>query len=152
MAHGIEGRFPFLDHRLVEFAARLSPETKLRGLREKHILREAAKGLLPPDIVQRQKQPYRAPDSRSFIDPSTGSAEHAYVAQAMSEREIAATGLFNTGAVSKLYRKCSTQNVEGFRDNAAFVGILSAQLWMRNFAAGRAAILPEDQPIASGDR
>ncbi|MGH7554978.1 MAG: asparagine synthase (glutamine-hydrolyzing), partial [Longimicrobiales bacterium] len=62
MAHAVEGRFPFLDHRVVEFAARIPPQLKIRGLREKHILRESAKRLLPKEIVNRTKQPYRAPD------------------------------------------------------------------------------------------
>ena len=148
MAHGIEGRFPFLDHRLVEFASRLSPETKLRGLREKHILREAAKGLLPQSVTHRQKQPYRAPDSRSFVDPVTGSAEQPYVAEMMSDRKITDGGLFNPLAVSKLYRKCSMQDVAGFRDNAAFVGILSTQLWTEQFTAAKAATIRE-APLAT---
>lgn len=132
MAHGIEGRFPFLDHRLVEFAAKLSPDQKLKGLREKHILREAAKGLLPDSVIERQKQPYRAPDSSSFTGP--GTDEQAYVSEALSERAVAATGLFDPMAVSRLHGKCRKQPVAGFRDNAAFIGILSTQLWAANFA------------------
>jgi asparagine synthase (glutamine-hydrolysing) len=131
MAHGIEGRFPFLDHRLVEFAARLSPDAKLKGLREKHILREAAKGLLPDSVIERQKQPYRAPDSSSFTGP--GMDEQAYVSEMLSERAVTATGMFDPAAVSRLYGKCRKQPVAGFRDNAAFVGILSTQLWAGNF-------------------
>src|SRR5207253_10720149 len=55
MAHAVEGRFPFLDHRVVEFAARLPEELKLRGMREKHILRESAKSLLPRSSGNRTK-------------------------------------------------------------------------------------------------
>jgi asparagine synthase (glutamine-hydrolysing) len=132
MAHGIEGRFPFLDHRLVEFAGRLPPGVKLKGLEEKHILRRAGKDLLPEAISNRPKQPYRAPDSRSF----TQEAERSYVLDLLSERSIGDGRLFNPRAVAKLHRKCSMQSVSGFRDNAAFVGILSTQLWMRNFASG----------------
>jgi asparagine synthase (glutamine-hydrolysing) len=131
MAHGIEGRFPFLDHRLVEFASRLSPEMKLKGLEEKHILRRVAKDLLPDVISKRPKQPYRAPDSRSFA----GNDEQAYVGEMLGEQAIAAAGLFNARAVAKLHQKCRTQTVSGFRDNAAFVGILSTQLWLQNFTA-----------------
>ncbi|TCN33297.1 asparagine synthase (glutamine-hydrolyzing) [Sinorhizobium americanum] len=129
MAHGIEGRFPFLDHRLVEFAATLPPEMKLRGLTEKHILREATKDLLPPAIGRRVKQPYRAPDSHSFSGP--GALD--YVRGAFSTEAIAAGGLFNAGAVAKLYEKCRSRPASGFRDNAAFVGILSTQLWLQTF-------------------
>ncbi|WP_027998479.1 asparagine synthase (glutamine-hydrolyzing) [Sinorhizobium arboris] len=129
MAHGIEGRFPFLDHRLVEFAARLPPEMKLKGLVEKHVLREATKDLLPPAIGRRTKQPYRAPDSHSF----SGAGELDYVRSAMSGDAIAAGGLFNAKAVAKLYEKCQSRPASGFRDNAAFVGILSTQLWLQTF-------------------
>ena len=130
MAHGIEGRFPFLDHRVVEFAARLAPEMKLKGLSEKHILRKAAGDLLPATIRERPKQPYRAPDSQAFA----GAGDLAYVSDCLSEKSIAAGGLFNAGAVAKLHQKCRAQAATGFRDNAAFVGILSTQLWQRAFA------------------
>jgi asparagine synthase (glutamine-hydrolysing) len=129
MAHGVEGRFPFLDHRLVEFAAKLPPEMKLQGLVEKHILREATKDLLPPAIGKRTKQPYRAPDSHSF----SGVGELDYVRDAMSEGAIASGGVFNEKAVTKLYEKCRSRPASGFRDNAAFVGILSTQLWLQTF-------------------
>ncbi|AWI60248.1 asparagine synthase (glutamine-hydrolyzing) [Sinorhizobium fredii] len=133
MAHGIEGRFPFLDHRLVEFAAKLPPEMKLKGLTEKHILREATKDLLPPAIGRRVKQPYRAPDSHSF----SGPGEFDYVRSALSEDAVAAGGLFNAKAVTKLHEKCRSRPASGFRDNAAFVGILSTQLWLQTFAGTR---------------
>jgi len=136
MAHGIEGRFPFLDHRLVEFAAKLPPEMKLRGLTEKHILRQATRDLLPPAIGQRTKQPYRAPDSQAF----SGAGVPDYVRDALSEEAVAASGLFNAKAVAKLHEKCRTRPASGFRDNAAFVGILSTELWLKTFTgAGRKA-------------
>lgn len=132
MAHGIEGRFPFLDHRLVEFAAALPPEMKLKGLVEKHILREATKDLLPPTISRRTKQPYRAPDSQSFVGPGARD----YVQAALGHAEVSAGGLFNPKAVAKLHEKCSHHPASGFRDNAAFVGILSTQLWLTAFTRG----------------
>src|SRR5690606_23797278 len=133
MAHGIEGRFPFLDHRLVEFAATLPAEMKLKGLVEKHILREATRDLLPESILRRTKQPYRAPDSASFRD----AGEQDYVRGAMSAEKITAGGLFNPASVSKLLAKSRQQSLTGFRDNAAFVGILSSQLWLDTFPQSR---------------
>ncbi|MFU0506097.1 asparagine synthase (glutamine-hydrolyzing) [Pseudaminobacter sp. NGMCC 1.201702] len=138
MAHGVESRFPFLDHRLVEFAAGIPPRLKLRGLREKHILREAAAGLLPPVIGQRSKQPYRAPDSASFQ-----GAAGSYVDELMSAEALAATGLFNPQATGKLLEKYHRDGIGGFRDNAAFVGIVSTQLWSREFASTQRQSLPE---------
>ena len=130
MAHGVEGRFPFLDHRLVEFASKLPPEMKLKGLVEKHILRETMKDLLPEQVARRTKQPYRAPDSLAFV----GAHERDYVREALGERSLAANGLFNPTMVRKLLDKCRANPGGGFRDNAAFVGILSSQLWISRFA------------------
>ncbi|WP_370320314.1 asparagine synthase (glutamine-hydrolyzing) [Oricola sp.] len=133
MAHGIEGRFPFLDHRLVELATSLPPEMKLKGLVEKYILKRAARDLVPQNIAKRAKQPYRAPDSSSF----TGAGDLDYVRSALGETAVADNGLFNPKAVEKLRAKCLTGSVHGFRDNAAFVGILSTQLWLQQFSTSK---------------
>lgn len=130
MANGVEGRFPFLDHRLVEFAAGIPPRLKLRILQEKHILREAARDLLPAPIAARPKQPYRAPEAECFLCPEAP----AYVADCLAPEAIAASGFFDPAAVDRLIRKCRSHSRLGFRDNAAIVGILSTQLWQRAFA------------------
>jgi asparagine synthase (glutamine-hydrolysing) len=135
MAHAVEGRFPFLDHRAVEFAAKIPPKLKIRGLREKHILREAMAPLLPKVIGNRVKQPYRAPDSQSFL----GEDAPAYVAHSLAAAEIGEAGYFDPRAVEKLVAKCRNQSSVGFRDNMAFVGILSTQLFHREFVRSAAA-------------
>ena len=124
MANAVEGRFPFLDHRVVGFAASLSPETKLLGLKEKHILKQAARGLVPTEIIDRPKQPYRAPDSESFAAPHAP----AYLDTVLSPARLAQSGLFNVPAVGKLKEKVLKGHVTGFRDNAAFIGVLSTEL------------------------
>lgn len=129
MAHGVETRFPFLDYRLSEFAARLHPSLKLHGLNEKYLLRRIAKQRVPADVLQRQKQPYRAPDSQSF----TGKGELGYVRDLMCERRIEQGGTFNAKAVSRLYNKNKEQGLSGFRDNTAYIGTLSTQLWLKKF-------------------
>ncbi len=131
MAHGLEGRFPFLDHRLVEFASRIPAAMKLKGLVEKHILKRAVSDLVPEAITARPKQPYRAPDSRSF----TAGKMPDYVRNCMGTETIADTGLFNPAAVAKLVAKGTGGGLEGYRDNSAFVGILSTQLWHQIFTA-----------------
>jgi asparagine synthase (glutamine-hydrolysing) len=139
MAHGIETRFPFLDHRLVAFAAGIPPRLKLRGLREKHILRTATADLLPVEIAERPKQPYRAPDSASFRGPAgTGPIE------AMSEAAVDAAGLFDARATQHLLDKHRRGPLDGFRDNTAFMGVLSTQLWVEAFCArpARSAVQP----------
>lgn len=129
MAHGVETRFPFLDYRLSEFAARLHPSLKLHGLTEKYLLRRVAQQRVPAEVLQRQKQPYRAPDSHSF----TGKGEKDYVRHLMSEDCITKGGYFNAKAVSKLYDKNKAQGLSGFRDNTAYIGVLSTQLWLKKF-------------------
>jgi asparagine synthase (glutamine-hydrolysing) len=133
MAHAVEGRFPFLDHRVVELAARIPQKLKLKGLREKHILRESARPLVPASIRERAKQPYRAPDATCFLAPN-GPEE---IAHALSPGDIARIGCFDPQAVEKLAEKCRNQNFIGFRDDAALVGIVSTQLWCRAFIGGR---------------
>ena len=130
MANSIEGRFPYLDHRLVEFANRLPAHWKLRGLTEKHILRRALSGLLPDDILARTKQPYRAPDARSFF---VDGKPLDYVADLMGEDRIRAAGYFEPAAVTRLFDKCRRGRAPGFADNQAFVGILSTMLLDEHF-------------------
>ena len=146
MAHAVETRFPFLDHRVVELAARIAPRLKLRGLREKHILRESAAGLLPQEIAERPKQPYRAPDSRCFLAPGSP----ARVRDAVSRRALTSAGYFDPIAVERLVQKCRRQSSLGFRDDAALCGILSTQLWHRVFVEmpHRISDLPQSYAVA----
>jgi asparagine synthase (glutamine-hydrolysing) len=135
MAHSVEGRYPFLDHRLIEFAGRLPPRYKLRGLCEKFILKRAVSGEVPASIVGRHKQPYRAPDCACFFDRQ---APLPWVADALSPSRLQATGLFDVAAVGHLLEKCRKGRAIGFPDNMAFVGVLSTLLLHEQFVqAGR---------------
>ncbi|WP_454830776.1 asparagine synthase (glutamine-hydrolyzing) [Pseudoxanthomonas wuyuanensis] len=133
MAHSVEGRYPFLDHRVVEFGNRLPARFKLRGLCEKHILKRAMRDELPVSILQRHKQPYRAPDSACFF--SQGQPR-PWVAAALAPDRLAASGLFDTAAVAHLLEKCRDGRAIGFPDNMAFVGILSTLLLHERFVQG----------------
>ena len=125
MANSIEGRVPYLDHRVIEFANRLPPSYKIRGLTEKHVLRQALADLLPADIATRTKQPYRAPDSSSFF---VDGEPMDYVADLMSAERVREAGLFDAAAVGRLLDKARAGRVTGFSDNQAFVGVLSTML------------------------
>lgn len=133
MAHSVEGRFPFLDHRVIEFASRLPDRLKLKVLEEKYLLKRAAGHLVPAAIVKRPKQPYRAPDASSFIDAQRQRARADYVDEMLAEPALKRTGLFNPIAVRKLYDKALRGQLIGAKDNMAFVGILSTQLLMHEF-------------------
>ncbi|MCU7827484.1 MAG: asparagine synthase (glutamine-hydrolyzing) [Candidatus Thiodiazotropha sp. (ex Myrtea sp. 'scaly one' KF741663)] len=125
MANSIEARFPFLDHRVIEFASQLPNRYKIMGLNEKYMLKKAMLGLIPDRIRNRSKQPYRAPDSQSFI---IDGKPIDYVAYLLSEERIRHSGYFNPKAVSLLLKKCIKGRAVGFADNMAFVGILSTML------------------------
>lgn len=129
MANSVEGRFPFLDPRVIDFAASLSPNMKLNGLREKHILKQAAKGLVPDAIIGRPKQPYRAPDSQTFA-----ATQPHYLGEVLSDGAIGKGGFFNAAAVEKLQNKVLNQETASFRDDTAFIGIVSTQLWLDTFS------------------
>lgn len=125
MASSIEGRFPFLDHRVIEFAGRLPPAYKMRGLNEKLILRRAVRDIVPGSILSRTKQPYRAPDSASFF---SGGKALAYVEELLGRRSLKDAGYFEAEAVERLLTKCRAGRAIGFADNMAFVGVLSTML------------------------
>ena len=134
MANSIEGRVPFLDHRVIEYASRLPPSLKINGLTEKFLLKEAMRGFLPAAIAQRTKQPYRAPDSQSFFADGTACD---YVDDLLSADRLRSAGYFDAAAVGKLVAKCRAGRASGFSDNMAFVGILSTMLVDEFFIRGR---------------
>ena len=68
MSHSIEGRVPFLDHRVVEFTRTLPVTQKIHGATEKFVLREALKPMLTTTVYQRQKHPFLAPPSLTNPD------------------------------------------------------------------------------------
>jgi asparagine synthase (glutamine-hydrolysing) len=133
MAASVEARYPFLDHRVVEFACRLPPRLKLRGLHEKVLLKKAAAAEIPPAVLKRTKQPYRAPDSASFF---SDGRPLEYVAEFLGEARIRDAGVFEPAAVTKLFEKCRSGRAIGFADNMAFVGVLSTMLLHEQFIRG----------------
>ena len=145
MANSVEGRFPFLDYRVVEFCNRLPSNLKLRGLKEKWLLRQLASKLLPADIWQRRKRPYRAPIHRSFFHPDAPD----YVSELLSEDALIASGLFNPKAVNQLVRKAQTGANLGEVDDMAIAGVLSAQLldrlFVKDFKSRLSTLKPTDR-------
>ena len=124
MAHSIEGRYPFLDHRVIEFCCKLPPTVRMKVLTEKYILKKSMKDLVPGSILKRSKQPYMAPDAVSFFH---GNAPE-YVEELLSMDNLIKTGYFDPKMVSALVKKCRQNPVLGFKDNMAVVGIISTLL------------------------
>ena len=86
---------------------RLPPKYRLNGLNEKFILKQAAKNFIPQALIERPKQPYRAPISQCFL----GDSSPDYVSELLSERAIEQNGYFDSKKVSRLLAKCKRHEV-----------------------------------------
>ena len=138
MAHSVESRLPFLDYRLVEFCNRLPSALKLRGLRDKYLLRQFGRQILPPEVWRRPKRPYRAPIHRSFFCQPAPD----YVRELLSPEHIESVGLFKPDAVEQLASKARGGSQLGETDDMALAGILSTQLVHHHFVSHFTAAPP----------
>ena len=140
MAHGVEGRYPFLDHRVYAHAAALPAARKLDGLRDKVELRELAHRLLPRSIAARAKQPYRAPEVTPFFSESVPG----WVEEVLSRRALDETGIWDQDKVAGLIRRCRAGRATGVREGMALVAVISTQLWHREFIGGARTAYPAE--------
>ena len=125
MRNSVEGRFPFLDHRVIEFAKQLHPKIKMKALNEKYLLKKSMGRYIPNSITRRHKQPYRAPDIPSF-QVARGKE---IISDLLSEEKIKRYDYFDPAKVSLLLRKINAGRAIGFKDNMAFMGVISTQMW-----------------------
>ena len=131
MAHGVEVRYPFLDPDVVDFCCGLPGRLKLRGLRDKFVLRRLATRYLPPDICARPKQPYRAPMTRALF----ANSDHDYVHELLTPRYLERFGLVDPAATQRLADKARQRagRMSGEREEMALVGVLTLQLLAHHF-------------------
>jgi len=141
MGNSVEGRYPFLDHRIIEFASTIPSDYKLNILNEKYILKYMMKGKIPESILKRQKQAYRAPINTSFFNDNAP----AYVDELLAEHTIKDFGYFDTEKVNKLTKKMKIGNNISEIDNMAIAGILSTQLIHHFFIQNNATQNPEER-------
>lgn len=141
MANSVEGRYPFLDHRVMESGARLPAKYRLNGLTEKYLLKHIARNQVPDQLINRAKQPYRAPISHCFMSAQPPE----YVPELLSETSLKKSGFFNPAKVQRLITKCRQQEgrLVSERENMAIVAILSTQLLHKQFI--------QDFPTYSGE-
>ncbi len=132
MAHSVEGRYPFLDHRVIEFCSGLQWNHKIKGLNEKYVLKHLMKDRLPEKVVSRPKQAYRAPVTSSLL--SNEAPE--FLRDMLSTSQLQKHGIFKTDSVHKLVEKLTSQKSITEIDNMAVSGILSTQILMDLFVSG----------------
>lgn len=131
MGNSIELRLPYLDYRVMEFAAKIPANWKIKVLNEKYILKQTFQEAIPERIRNRAKQPYRAPIREALLT----SGPDSYVKTMLSERYLRKTGYFNEKKVGHLIAKLEKNSSSPANEtqNMALVGILSTQLLHRQF-------------------
>jgi asparagine synthase (glutamine-hydrolysing) len=139
MAASIESRVPFLDHKLVEFTARLPERLKLRGWTTKYVLRRAMKGVLPEVILSRPKMGFPVPLG-AWLRGRHRRALEEYV----TGERASARGLFDADFV----RGLAAEHVSGRRDHSSRLwSLINFEIWLRQFVEGEAAA-PLSEPAA----
>ena len=123
MAHSVEGRYPFLDEDLVDYALTLPESSKLQGTEEKRVLKQAVAGAVPEAIVTRVKQPYTAPEGDVFRSPGGAAILEEYA----SSDAIGEAGIFDAKRVEWLIAKLQRGRTS-FHDDLALLWIVSTQI------------------------
>jgi asparagine synthase (glutamine-hydrolysing) len=132
MAHSLEGRSPFLDHELMEFAASVPPELKLRGMERKVLLRRALRAWLPDEILDRPKMGFGVPLGAWFRGELRGYVEDVLLDPAATGR-----GYFEPDRVRSLIRR----HGDGSEDASSRLWtLLMHEWWHREFVDQPAAV------------
>lgn len=128
MAHSVEARVPFLDHPVVEFCARIPPRVKMKWLREKHVLRRAMTGVLPPEIVNRKKFGMKVP-----TDVWLRGSLPAFAEERLSESSLREAGYFDPRKMSAIRKRH-----QGGKENLGQIlsMVLGVQVWHGLFRKG----------------
>jgi len=125
MANSIEARAPLLDHQLLEFAARLPLEMKLRRGRGKYLLKQAARALLPPQCLSKRKQGFAIPLAEWF----RGDLKSTLL-DTLSDRRFRERGIFDQRGVDRNVR----EHLDGTRDHGEMLWLLMTyEMWARRF-------------------
>ncbi|MBE9063235.1 asparagine synthase (glutamine-hydrolyzing) [cf. Phormidesmis sp. LEGE 11477] len=151
MANSMEARPAFLDHPLVEFAVTVPPTLRFRDQKDKYILRETMKELLPETLYNRQKFAFMAPPAHT--DPAKQKAMLGLGEQYLSKKAVAATGLLDATAVSALferYHQSETPVAEQVQLDATINHLLSVQILHDRFIAADIPKIARDRADALG--
>jgi asparagine synthase (glutamine-hydrolysing) len=134
MAASIESRVPFLDHKLVEYTAKLPERMKLRGRETKWILREAMKGILPPEILTRSKMGFPVPIGNWF----RGEFRHVVEEYVTGERSLQ-RGIFNADYV----REIAAKHNAGENHDERLWFLVNFEIWQRRYIDGEMPVNKE---------
>jgi len=141
MHSSVEVRYPFLDEDVFDFTAKLHPRWKLRGFRDKYLLRLLAERWIPKSIARRGKVIFRAPLDSFHMDP-----EPRFVAQLLSEDSLRRTGYFDVSEVTrwrKGFREMRAGSLPRLSVEMGLTAVVATQLWHHQFMGGGLADMPE---------
>jgi asparagine synthase (glutamine-hydrolysing) len=129
MAHGLEARSPFLDHKLAEYCATLPPEFKIKGTRTRRIQVELAKRFLPPELVRKPKQGFSSPLTYMLQDEF-----RILFRLFLNDSSLVRDGFLNAAPIQRLLQDHLEQKV----DNGNRLWLLcNAEIWYRMFIEGQ---------------
>lgn len=135
MATSIESRVPFLDHKLVEFTARMPDRMKLRGGTTKFVLRESMRGVLPDRILSRSKMGFPVPIGRWFRGPFKTVIDEYVLSDRALGRDI-----FEPDFVRRLV----SLHQSGEDHSERLWALLNFEIWLRQFVDGDQSSAPKD--------
>ena len=141
MHSSVEVRYPFLDEDVFDFLAPLHPKWRLRGFRDKHLLRLLAERWVPTSVARRQKVIFRAPLDSFHIDP-----EPPFVTELLSEESLRKTGYFDVAEVHRWkreFRSLRPNSLPRLSVEMGLAAVVATQLWHHQFMGGGLADLPE---------
>jgi asparagine synthase (glutamine-hydrolysing) len=128
MANSVEGRYPFLDYRVIEFCNRLPADFKLNGLNEKYLLKKLMQNRIPDSILKRPKQPYRAPIKNAFMQNRP-----EYLKEILSPEYFSKAGIFDYNSVSTVLQKIEKTGSSTEVDDMILVAVISTHLLYKQF-------------------
>jgi asparagine synthase (glutamine-hydrolysing) len=148
MHSSVETRYPYLDEDVFAYLAPLHPRWKMRGFKEKYLLRRLGERWLPSSIAWRRKAMFRAPfDSFFSEDPRQVPA---FVDQLMSEESLRRTGYFDAKAVHhwrQAFRGLRAGSMHRVFLEMGLVGVVATQLWHHTYIDSGLADLPSQKPV-----
>jgi asparagine synthase (glutamine-hydrolysing) len=110
----------------------------MKVLDQKHLLKQAVKGLIPESIRMRHKQPYRAPEGKSFFVRKDG-----YIGDLLTSSRLKQDGIFNPKSTEALMNKFRSGRETSLKDNMALIGILSTTLLLDCLVKRRPSAMTE---------
>ena len=129
MANSVEGRYPFLDYRVIEFCSSLPADYKLNGLNEKFLLKKLLKNRIPEKILKRPKQAYRAPIKSVFLAQDAPE----YVRYMLSDTYFKNAGIFDYSSVAGVIARIEKTGIASEIDNMVLTSVISTHLLYYQF-------------------